>query len=977
MRYFAFVLTAAIVAGIAGCQPQPSHTAPPVPQADPKQAVSLLAEPARAGSAESEKSKPAGSDYNAESYRLVSQNDEIVAVLKNGLTVITKRVSSPVVAVRGYAFTGGVYEGKWLGGGLSHLLEHLVAGGSNGRRTEEQNKELLQQIGNNSNAYTTEDHTSFFVNTTVEHAQQAIDLVTGWMFTASITPEEYHREYQVVQRELEMGKGEPDRQLYYMMAFNRYRVSPARVPVIGYQAVIQGLSRDDVYSYYKLAYVPNNMMFVVTGDSDPEKLLKMVEQYSNVPPGRAFTHVLQPEPPVQSPRAVVATFPKLGEARVNLAFPSVALSSTDLYAMDLLAAVLGQSESSVLTQELRDKRHLVTGVSVTDETPSYVQGSFDVTLQLDPSKVQETISAVLDLLDRAKTEPTSEDRLNAAKALLKSARIQQLQKAEDIAASLGDDFMNTGDPHFSDLYTQRIQTVTAKDLQAVARKYFDRGKLITTALFPTEYAGSAGMPKVEEVLRPAATTQASGQQTASATAITRTLLPDGTVLLTKRIPTTPLVVMQMYAVGGLTAEDAKTNGLGNLAMDLLPRGTKTRTAAEIAQFFDSIGGDIGTSCGNNTWAWSANCLTKDFDKAFEAYADVVSNPAFKDEETADMKRRIIAGIAAQDADWSAQAGRFFKKEFYGPQNSPYQFVVSGTKEGVEKFTAEQARSWYEKKVLTAPRVLAVFGDVDPVHVRELATKLLAQSGHREEPAKVAVGSPDQYSAVSEVPAVRVVDVKVQKTDQELAGVIIGFKSKSVIGDPDNYTLDVIDTLTSGFTYPTGYIFETLRGLGLVYVADAHNVPGKDPKLMGTFEAYAGCDPANVDKVVELTLQNIARVEGTEKDVDMDWFKRSKELMVVADAMENETPAAQGTMAALDEVLGLGYAYHESFADHVRQVTLQEVQSLARLRLAECVVTISTPKPELVKTAPGQRIYKAFPPVDLAPKGVQHDAGGAK
>jgi zinc protease len=968
VSYRALMVWTALAACVAGCEP--------TPQVEKKQTVAMLSEPA-AAQAEAEKPKPAGSDYNAESYRLVSRNDEVVAVLKNGLTIITKRVSSPVVAVRGYAFTGGVYEGKWLGGGLSHLLEHLVAGGSNGRRTEEQNKELLQAIGNNSNAYTTEDHTSFFVNTTVEHTQQAIDLVTGWMFTASITPDEYHREYQVVQRELEMGKGEPDRQLYYMMAFNRYRVSPARVPVIGYQAVIQGLSRDDVYSYYKLAYVPNNMMFVVTGDEDPQKLLKMVEQYSDVAPGRQFSHELQDEPTVQSPRAVVATFPNLGQARVNLAFPSVAQSSNDMYALDLLAAVMGQSESSTLVQELRDKRHLVSGISATDETPSYVQGSFDVTMLLDSDKVQEASTVVLDLLEQTKTQPISDDRLNAAKALLRSSRIQQLQKSEDIAASLGDDYMSTGDPHFSDLYVDRIDAVKAKDLQAVARKYFDRGKLMTTALFPSEYAGAAGMPKVEDVLRPTATTQASAQQVASSTAITRTVLADGTILLTRRIPSTPLVVMQMYALGGLTTEDASTNGLGNLSMELLPRGTKSRDAAQIAEFFDSIGGTIDTGCGNNTWSWSANCLTKDFDKAFEAYADVVSNPSFKADETTDMKRRIVAAITAQDADWESQAARFFKKEFYGPQNSPYQFVVSGTKENVEKFTADQARDWYQKKVLTAPRVLAVFGDVDPAHVQELATKFLSQGGHREEPPKPALNSADKPANANSAPAIQVVDVKVQKTDQALAGVFIGFKSKSVIGDQGNYTLDVIDTLTSGFTYPTGYIFETLRGLGLVYVADARNAPGLGAKQPGTFEAYAGCDPANVDKVVELTLENIARVEGSEKDIDMDWFKRSKELMVVADAMENETPAAQATMAALDEIVGLGYAYHEQFADRVRQVTLQQVQELARERLTDCVVTISTPRPELVKIKPGQRIYNSFPPVDLAPKGVQHDVGGAK
>ena len=92
----------------------------------------------------------------------------------------------------------------------------MVAGGSCERRTEAENRNLLQLIGNNSNAYTTEDRTAFFVNTTPEHTDQAIDLVTGWLTGAKITVPEYRREYEVVQRELEMGKGEPDRQFYYM-----------------------------------------------------------------------------------------------------------------------------------------------------------------------------------------------------------------------------------------------------------------------------------------------------------------------------------------------------------------------------------------------------------------------------------------------------------------------------------------------------------------------------------------------------------------------------------------------------------------------------------------------------------------------------------------------------------------------------------------------------------------------------------------
>src|SRR5688572_23987956 len=116
---------------------------------------------------------PAAKSYGVENNRFVNQSDEVVSVLKNGAVVIAKRMPSPVVAVRGYVYTGGVYEGQWLGGGLSHLLEHLVAGGSSRKRTEAQNRDLLQRIGNNSNAYTTDDHTAYYVNTTTEHLDEA------------------------------------------------------------------------------------------------------------------------------------------------------------------------------------------------------------------------------------------------------------------------------------------------------------------------------------------------------------------------------------------------------------------------------------------------------------------------------------------------------------------------------------------------------------------------------------------------------------------------------------------------------------------------------------------------------------------------------------------------------------------------------------------------------------------------------------
>lgn len=991
---FVLALVASFV--FFGCSPQSCPPAPSVPPAQAGQSHDHMSSAVQSGGIAAEAESPAPqtqastpktestkadqadprADYGAESYRLVDQRDEIISVLKNGMTVIAKRMSSPVVSVRGVTMAGGVYEGRWLGGGLSHLLEHLVAGGSSERRTEAQNRDLLQKIGNNSNAATYPDHTEFFINTTKAHMAEAVDLVTGWMLGAKITEAEFEREREVVQRELEMREGEPETPLFQMSDLNRYRVSPARVPVIGYQAVIKRLTRDDVYTYYKMAYQPNNMIFTVVGDLEPQKMLEAVRKYvADAPPGRVFSHNIEAEPNVLTPRTIAATFPKLGQARMIIGYPGVSMYDPDMYALDLLGTAVGGGESSLLTEELRDKQQLVSGVEADDETPTYAKGTFMVVLQAEPEKIQQAAEAALKILDDIKSNGIDEDRLTRAKTEMRAQFVKRRTTAEDMSSALQEDFRMTGDPSFSEKYIDRIEHVTQQQIQAVARKYFNRQKLLTTALFPAEWAGAAGLSKAEDLLRSQSTTpsektkdrQPSGQ-------VVRAELDNGTVLLLKRISTSPLVVMQMYSLGGVTAEDAKTNGIGNLTMDLLTRGTKTRSAQDIATYLDGIGGDMGGACNNNTWSWSANCLAADFEKTFDLFADVINNPSFPDSELQPMKKRLRAAIQSEDAQWSAQSFRYFRKEFFGPANSPYQFTARGTIENLDSFTRDQISNWYEQKVLHGRRVLAIYGDIDVDKAKSLAENLLGKGPRLEGGALSSdrTETPAAENQKGSEPSINVDQVKVQKTEQGLAGVVIGFKSNNLIGSPDTFDFTVLKTITGGYTYPTGYIFETLRGLGLVYVAETEVFPGQSKAMPGTFFVFAGCQPENVNDVVDQILINTARVQGSPADIVPSWFDRSKELITVADAMENETPSAQAALAALDELYGLGYAYHDQFDQKIRGVTMQQVQELAQSRLRDCIVTISTPKPELVKVKTGLRKFDKFPPVDLTPRGVQHD-----
>jgi zinc protease len=912
--------------------------------------------------------------YGIESYRIVSRKDEIISVLRNGAVVICKRVASPVAAVRGYALTGGVYEGPWLGGGLSHLLEHLVAGGSSERRTETENKKLLQAIGNDSNAYTTYDHTAFFVNTTTPHFEQAVDLVTGWMLGAQITYPEYTREYQVVQRELERDKGNPDYVFYQLCQENRYKVSPAKVPVIGYQEVIQGLSRDDVFSYYLKAYQPNNMIFAVAANLDPEQMLKVMKQYlSDAKPGRVFPHNIAEEPPVMGPRTVVATFLRLGQARLMLGFASVKTTDPEMYALDLLAEILGGGESAILQEDVRDSKQLVSVVGCGDDTPAYAYGTFAIEMQLDADKIGVATKAVLDDIESIKTNGVDQDRLDRAKAAIRIAHLKQMQTSQDVASTLATDYLTTGDAHFSDQYVDRVAAVTADQVREVAQKYLDRGRLITTAMLPREGA-STDLPKAEDLLRQEAVTRPSQIAEAGPAEVTRTVLDNGLVVLQKRITTTSLIDINMYALGGVTTEDATNNGIGNLTMATLPRGTATRSAPQIADFFDLTGGALETKCGNNTWYWNVTCTKDDFARTMEVYADVVNNPAFPKNEVDEMKSRTLAQIAGEDAAWNAQAFRYFKEQYFGPKNSPYRFQPIGTKENVSKLTADQLKDWYAQKVLNAPRVIAIYGDIDNDTAVAMVKRYFA-AGNLPAISKDAAPAPVDQKEGASKPSVDVERVTVQKTEQEVAAVMVGFDSNSVIGEPDEAGLTVAQCLTGGFGYPTGYIFETLRGQGWSYEAASENVPGRSAKLPGVFFVYAACDPRNVNKVTDAILLNMARLQGSASDIQEDWFARCKEMITTSEALATETPAAQASQAATEELFGLGFNYHAGFNDRINAVSIRQVQSLGVQKLSHCIVTICTPAPELVKEKEGERRYGSFPAIDLTPRGIKHDVGG--
>ena len=131
---------------------------------------------------------------------LISRRIPVVeTILPNGLqVVIEEEHSAPLVAIRVYVRTGSIYEEEYSGAGISHYFEHLMSGGTTTTRSEEESAEILRELGGMSNAYTTRDHTCFYIDTTSENFDKALDLISDWIMNCALAPTEVNRDRGVI-----------------------------------------------------------------------------------------------------------------------------------------------------------------------------------------------------------------------------------------------------------------------------------------------------------------------------------------------------------------------------------------------------------------------------------------------------------------------------------------------------------------------------------------------------------------------------------------------------------------------------------------------------------------------------------------------------------------------------------------------------------------------------------------------------------
>src|SRR6476661_4274971 len=187
-----------------------------------------------------------------------------LTTLENVLTIITREDhSAPVVSAQAWCMAGSIHESKWLGAGLSHVLEHMLFKGTTTRPGSRIDQEV-QEAGGYMNAFTSFDRTVYHIDVPNTGARVAIDILCDIMQNATLPGDEMAKEKQVIVREIDMIVDDPGLRASQRLFESAYTRSPYRFTVIGYPDIFNEVQREDVFNYYKEKYAPNNIFFVVT-----------------------------------------------------------------------------------------------------------------------------------------------------------------------------------------------------------------------------------------------------------------------------------------------------------------------------------------------------------------------------------------------------------------------------------------------------------------------------------------------------------------------------------------------------------------------------------------------------------------------------------------------------------------------------------------------------------------------------------------
>jgi zinc protease len=411
--------------------------------------------------------------------------DYTMTTLNNGLRVaFLEDHSTPIVHLQIWYHVGSKNERAGRTG-FAHFFEHMMFKGSKNVEAEG-HPSYVSSVGGQSNAYTTEDATVFWETVPAQYLPLVLWLEADRMASLKIDENAFKNEREVVKEERRMRiENQPYGRLQEIIADQAFTVHPYKHPVIGSMKDLDAASVEDVRGFWQTYYVPNNATAVLVGDFDSKEALQLVTRYLGRVP-KSDTPVPRdiPKEPVQTKEKRVTLKDEWPLPAVIVAHHITFDGDPDSYPLHIASKILSDGQSSRIYRKLvYDKQIALAafGGGNIIEDPNLF---FAVAIVQPGHTTDEAANALIEELDRLRTEPVSDAELQQAKNQFARDYILSRETDQQKAEALGHAAVIHNDLRTADGEFDIFQKTTAADVQRVAKTYFTPENRVVLTILP-------------------------------------------------------------------------------------------------------------------------------------------------------------------------------------------------------------------------------------------------------------------------------------------------------------------------------------------------------------------------------------------------------------------------------------------------------------------------------------------------------------
>jgi zinc protease len=699
---------------------------------------------------------------------------------------------------------------------------------------------------------------------------------------------------------------------------------------IGREDGLRKLTRDDLVRFYRNFYRPRSTILSIVGDIDLDDAAGQIERRYGSLPDAPIERTPGPREPEHREFRYRELDGDITQTQLTFGWRTPGSLHPDTPLLELAGTMLGSGRGSRFYRAVRERK-LATSISAYDYTPTEL-GVFVVHAEGPPGKTIDAARNVWAQLADVRANGFSDDELNRARQLLEARFVRRLETMEGQANFLAE-WEALGDWQMGERELDRLLSASAMEVTEAVRRHLTEdsaGVIVYRPRGAPELARDAaamrallsggasplpGIPAPSPVA-PARTARASLEREEGRVRVYRTAR--AVPILVMRRPGAPLVQLGIHVAGGATDESAARAGLTSMLTRTSVKGTRSRSAAQIAEDGELLGGSVSGSTSSESFGWGISVPARHTGAALELLADVVQHATFGEQALETERALAIADLEMLRDDMYRYPLRLLTAEAFA--GHPYGVPASGTESSLPGIDADEVRDWHRARVLEGPSVIAVVGDVDPDEMATLAAARFAELRWREEAPLAAPAWPQAPLAVAE------------SREKAQSALALAFPSPSR-SDDARFAADLLAGVASGLG---GRFFDQLRDRqSLAYTVSAF---AAEWRRAGMFVSYIATSPEKEEIARAGLLAEFAKLR--EAPVTEAELAQAKEYAIGTHAIRSQSGGALLGEIIDAWIFGRGLHEIDEHDARIRAVTASEMQELANRCFVESALVQS-------------------------------------